>query len=230
MRLRGDTARRWAGAAMVAAGLALVAWKREALLAAVAGPWGWAAVVALLLLSCAANLPPASAVVAAAGAAYGVGHAILVCGLGLWLGALLPFALARSLLRQRVAAWARRSPRVARLDRVVAAGGWRAVALLRLSPVLPFGTLSYALGATALSWRDYLAGNAALVPPLALYVSLGAAAGEALRGGRLGALLPYLLGIPLLALTLLYLRHLARGAAGTLTAGGAGRGPGGGRP
>ena len=201
-------------AAMVATGLLLVLRHHQGLVAMAARPWSWPAVVGLLILSCATNLPPASLVVAAAGATYGMVAGSAVCTLGLWLGALLPFGLARTLLRGVVARWLARSRRARRLDAALLAGGWRAVALLRLSPVMPFGTLSYALGASGVRWRDYCLGNLAVVPPLLFYVAAGAAAGEATRGGwRLGHLVLSLAGVALLGVTLLYLRRLARRAA-----------------
>jgi len=201
-------------AAMVAAVLLLVLMERQWLLSVAAGPWGWLAVVGLLVLSCTTNLPPASLVVAASGATYGMFEGTVVCSLGLWFGALLPFALARTLLRGVVARWLARSPRVRRLDAALRTGGWRAVALLRLSPVMPFGTLSYGLGVSGVRWRDYIVGNLAVVPPLLFYVAAGAAAGDAARGGRrLGHLILSLVGVVLLGVTLLYLRRLARRAA-----------------
>jgi len=201
-------------AATVAAVLLLVLMKREWLFSVAAGPWGWLAVVGLLLLSCTTNLPPASLVVAAAGATYGTLVGTVACTLGLWLGALLPFCLARTLLRNVAARWLARSERMQRLDTALRTGGWRAVALLRLSPVMPFGTLSYGLGVSGVRWRDYCAGNLAVVPSLLFYVAAGAAAGDAARDGwRLGHLVLSLVGVALLGVTLLYLRRLARGAA-----------------
>ncbi len=57
--------------------------------------------------------------------------------------------------------------------------------LLRLSPVIPFNLLNYALGVTRVRLADYLVASAGMIPGTLLYVYYGKVAGEvaALAGG-----------------------------------------------
>ena len=52
------------------------------------------------------------------------------------------------------------------------------MALLRLSPVLPYNILNYALGVTGIATTDYLLGTAAILPGTAMYVYYGTMAGN----------------------------------------------------
>jgi uncharacterized membrane protein YdjX (TVP38/TMEM64 family) len=91
--------------------------------------------------------------------------------------------LARTVLRERVA----RYTRFKALDAAVAKEGWKIVALVRLSPVLPSGLKSYLLGATRVRLAHYAtASAAAMLPGVALKVYVGAAGrGAIAEGGAL---------------------------------------------
>ena len=60
------------------------------------------------------------------------------------------------------------------------------MALLRLSPVVPFNVLNYAFGVTRVSLRDYVVASwIGMMPGTLLYVYLGSIAGDlAGAGGR----------------------------------------------
>ena len=59
------------------------------------------------------------------------------------------------------------------------------MALLRLSPVVPFNVLNYAFGVTRVSLRDYvLASWIGMMPGTLMYVYLGSIAGRPRRRGR----------------------------------------------
>jgi uncharacterized membrane protein YdjX (TVP38/TMEM64 family) len=61
----------------------------------------------------------------------------------------------------------------------VAQEGWRLVALLRLSPLIPFNLLNYALGTTGIGLGPYvLASFLAMLPATFLFVSAGSALGS----------------------------------------------------
>ncbi len=76
--------------------------------------------------------------------------------------------------------------RLAAIDRAIARKGFRLVLLLRLSPVVPYSLLNYALGLTRVRFRDFLLGSVGMLPGTILYVSCSKVAGEvaALAGGR----------------------------------------------
>ena len=69
--------------------------------------------------------------------------------------------------------------RLVAIDRAVAEQGFKIVFLSRLSPLLPFGVVSYSFGLTNISLRRYaLATWLGMTPGTVLYVYLGAAAKE----------------------------------------------------
>lgn len=149
-----------------------------------------------------------------AGALFGFGRGVVVASLASTTAALLAFAVSRHLARERLARIAARHPRFAALDRAIAGGGWRVVALIRLSPVLPFSLGNYLFGLTAIPFAPYAAATwLFMLPGTLFYVSLGAAGHAALHGG----LSPAQWGLQLLGLaaTLVlttYLGALARRA------------------
>ena len=69
-----------------------------------------------------------------------------VSAAGILAGALVAFGLSRSMLRPWIGRALGQTRALARLDDVLAQAGWRLVALLRVSPVMPFSITSYALG------------------------------------------------------------------------------------
>jgi uncharacterized membrane protein YdjX (TVP38/TMEM64 family) len=75
------------------------------------------------------------------------------------------------------------SPRLGKLIEQAEHGGWRAVAIVRLTP-LPHSVANTALALTNLSWRDYLLGSfAGMLPMTLVQVDIGASGGAVLLGG-----------------------------------------------
>jgi uncharacterized membrane protein YdjX (TVP38/TMEM64 family) len=141
------------------------------------GGMGWALAALVQLLVAVCGILPASVGAFACGLAYGIGAGFVLSASGTLAGALLAFGLSRSLFRPLIARLLARNPRIARLEHGVARDGWRLVALLRCSPVMPFAVTSYAFGLTSISPRAYLIGTLAALPALLGYVVLGALAG-----------------------------------------------------
>lgn len=137
------------------------------------GPAGPAIILAVQALVAASGIVPASGVGIAAGALLGPVEGFCVAALGTMTGALITFGLARTMLGARaLARFGGR--RLAALDGALKAEGWRLVCLIRLSPIMPFAPTSLALGASAVSLRDYALGTLAALPALFAYVALGA--------------------------------------------------------
>jgi len=185
-----------------------------------AGPVGVLGFVALQFVVAASGILPASILGVAAGAAYGATFGFLVAATGTMAGALVAFALARSLFRDAIARQLQRRPRLARFDALLAKDGWRVVCLLRMSPVMPFAATSYALGLSGVGRKAYLAGTLASLPALFGYVYVGTLAGAEVSLWAAGAGAPqwFLLGLGLLAtlvLTLLLGRLAQRALAQT---------------
>lgn len=136
-------------------------------------------------------LLPGSLLTAAAGFAFGPVWGTLVVSPTSVLAASLAFLLGRTVAREWVLKRLPKWPLCAAIDQAIGEQGFKIVLLLRLSPVLPFGLLSYALGLTRVRLRDYVLGSfLGMLPATILYVyvgSLGANAGDLLNGGRAAA-------------------------------------------
>ncbi|MDE2142675.1 MAG: TVP38/TMEM64 family protein [Elusimicrobia bacterium] len=148
-----------------------------------AGPAGLAAFVGLYVLACVAFLP-GSVLTLGAGAAFGLWKGFLLVSAGSTLGACASFLVGRYLLRDWVSKRMEKVPAFAAVAGAVGQEGWKVVFLTRLSPVLPFNLLNYGYGLTGVGLGEYaLASWIGMMPGTFLYVYLGAAAGEAARGG-----------------------------------------------
>lgn len=129
---------------------------------------------------------PASPLTAIAGVLYGPAWGMLLVSPVGVAAAVLAFGVGRSSGRPLVQRRLQRHPRMAALDAAVGHGGFRIVLLLRLASIVPFSPLSYALGASRISGRDFvLASWLGLLPATFLYVYLGSlvsSAHQILRG------------------------------------------------
>lgn len=121
---------------------------------------------------------PGSLLTLAAGALFGLARGTALAFGGAVLGSTAAFLVARYLARPLVVRRLGPDPRFRRIDEAVGARGVRLVLLLRLSPVLPFNVLNYALGATRVRLRDYLLGAVGMLPGTVLYVWTGKLAGD----------------------------------------------------
>lgn len=143
-------------------------------------------VFAIAYVAATALLLPGSLLTLGAGFAYGpVVGTLLVSPISV-LAATVSFLIARFVAREWVSRKIARDPRFAAIDAAVGDKGFQIVALLRLSPVLPFNLLNYALGLTHVRLRDYVLGSwLGMLPATALYVYLGSlvtSAGELTSG------------------------------------------------
>ncbi len=136
------------------------------------GAWGPVAFIAAYALACVAFVP-ASLLTLAAGALFGVVKGTLFVLVGATLGALGAFLIARYVARDWVAQRVQRDARFAAIDRAIAEQGRRVVFLLRLSPVIPFNVLNYALGLTQVRAVDFLVASIGMIPGTLLYVYTG---------------------------------------------------------
>ena len=179
------------------------------------GPVVFAAVYAVW----ATALLPAAALTLVGGAVFG----IVVGGAAVWSGAVvamaLSFLIARYAARQRVERMARSYPRFGAVDRAIGAGGWKIVALLRLSPAVPFNLQNYFYGLTPIRfWPCLLTSALAIIPGTFLYIYLGHVAGQGLQAAGGGGGRPLaqwvLLAVGLLATVAVtvYVTRLARRA------------------
>jgi len=141
------------------------------------GTWGMAAYVLGYALFTVAFIP-GSLLTLAAGALFGVARGTALAFSGATLGSTLAFLVSRHLARPWVERRVARDRRMRRLDRAVGMHGFRLVFLLRLSPVMPFTLMNYALGVTRVRFRDYLLASFGMLPGTLLYVWTGKLAGD----------------------------------------------------
>lgn len=128
---------------------------------------------------------PGSALTLAAGAIFGLGRGVLYVFIGAAAGSAAAFLVSRHFARGWIEKRLAGNERFAAIDRAVGAEGRKIVFLLRLSPVVPFNLLNYALGLTRVRFVDYLVASIGMLPGTILYVYYGKLAGEvaALAGG-----------------------------------------------
>jgi uncharacterized membrane protein YdjX (TVP38/TMEM64 family) len=128
---------------------------------------------------------PGSALTLGAGALFGPWRGLAVVSLASTASSALAFLIARHFARHRVESLARSYPRFRTVDRAIAEGGWKVVALLRLSPAMPFSAGNYLFGLTAVGfWPFVLASWVSMLPGTFLYVYLGHAGRVAAGSGR----------------------------------------------
>jgi uncharacterized membrane protein YdjX (TVP38/TMEM64 family) len=142
--------------------------------------YGAAYVVAVLLFV------PGSVLTIGAGLVFGLLWGTVIVSAASTTAAALAFLIARYVARGRVEALARGNEKFRAIDEAVREKGWRVVALLRLSPLVPFSIGNYLYGLTPVAFGPYvLASWIAMLPATVLYVWLGAAGrAAAARGGR----------------------------------------------
>jgi uncharacterized membrane protein YdjX (TVP38/TMEM64 family) len=121
---------------------------------------------------------PASLLTIGAGTIFGVVAGTAWVFIAASLGACAAFALARTVARGAIERRILANPRFAAIDRAIARDGRKIAVLLRLSPVIPFTLLNYALGLTRIRFADYAIACIAMLPGTLLYVYIGSLVGD----------------------------------------------------
>lgn len=163
------------------------------------GPWGPAAVVALMTLAVVLSPIPSAPIAMAAGVAYGHGWGTLYVVLGAEAGAIVAFGIARLFGKVVVHRWfgARVSDGLIGSQNALT---WIVFAS-RLLPFVSFDLMSYAAGLTLLSfWRFALATLAGVIPVSFLLAHFGRemSSGEADRFLYTALGLGLITGVPFL--------------------------------
>ena len=143
---------------------------------------GPAAPVIFILVYAAAivALVPSTPLTMASGAIFGIFRGALFAFIGGTIGSAGAFLIARYAARGLVARRLATTPRLAAIERAVTANGGRVVFLLRLSPVVPFNFLNYALGLTTMSIWSFILAGLGSIPGEIVYAYWGRVSGEAL--------------------------------------------------
>lgn len=122
---------------------------------------------------------PATVFAVAGGALFGFSRGVAYSIVGGGIGASGAFLLGRHLLRNVFARRFAESPQLVAIDRAVAADGLRILFLLRLSPIMPFNVLNYALGVSTVRLRDFVLALLGMLPGTIVFAYAGQVAGEA---------------------------------------------------
>lgn len=143
---------------------------------------GWAPLLFILLYVLAAiTLAPAFVLTFAAGAIFGLWRGTLLVYIGAVLGSTAVYALAAPLARTRVLRWIDRDPRVAATRRAVVKDSAWIMFLLRLSPLVPYNLLNYALALSGVRYREYLLASVGMIPAIIMYAYYGKVVGDVTR-------------------------------------------------
>ncbi len=183
------------------------------------GVWG-PLLFGVVYIAAAVLFIPGSALTLAAGAVFGLLEGFVVVSLASTTAAAVSFLIGRYLARNAVRQWSAGNPRFAAIDRAIGQGGWKIIALLRLSPAMPFSLGNYLFGLTAIGfWPYVLTSWLAMMPGTFMYVYLGyagraglaaAAGGESSRSPAQWALL--VVGLLATVAVTVYVTRLARKA------------------
>lgn len=180
---------------------------------------GLVGIVAYILIYIVATvlLVPGAAITLLAGVLYGPLWGTLIVSIGATVGASAAFLLGRFAFRAGVERATGKNPKFRAIDAAIGANGWKIVALLRLSPVVPFNLSNYFFGLTGIGFGPYvLASWICMLPGTLLYVYLGYAASQAAGGaGKSAGWLHWTLvgvGLAIILLVTVYITRLAKRA------------------
>ncbi len=123
-------------------------------------------------------LAPAFLLTFSAGAIFGLWRGTLFVFIGAVLGSSAVFALAAPLARSRILRWVDRDPRIAAARLAVVDRSAWIMFLLRLSPLVPYNLLNYALALSGVRYRDFLLASIGMIPAIVMYVYYGKVVGD----------------------------------------------------
>jgi uncharacterized membrane protein YdjX (TVP38/TMEM64 family) len=152
---------------------------------------------------------PRSAMAFVAGILFGFWEAVMWATVGSMTGAITGFLLARYVNAGLIVPeeMKRFGPLLQRAE----AGGWRAVAIIRLLPLLPHALTNYTLGLTRLGLFEYSFGSfVGILPEAYIFVQLALSGRRALESGEW--IEPVLWGLAFIVLSFLVPKILRRWA------------------
>ena len=141
------------------------------------GAWAPVAFIAGYTVATVA-LVPGVLLTLAAGAIFGLLWGTVYTFAGATLGATSAFLVGRYLARSAVEKRLQGDSRFEAIDAAIGKQGLKIVLLLRLSPVIPFNVLNYALGLSRVRLLDYVIASVGMIPGTLLYVYYGKIAGD----------------------------------------------------
>jgi uncharacterized membrane protein YdjX (TVP38/TMEM64 family) len=141
------------------------------------GPWA-PVLFTLIYIVAAVTLAPAFFLTVAAGAMFGVWRGSAIVFIAASLGASVVYALGSRLAKfawiQRVT----RDPRVAAVQAAIRSESVWIMFLLRLSPLVPYNILNYALALSGVRYVDFLIALIGMIPAIIMYTYYGKVVGD----------------------------------------------------
>ncbi len=134
--------------------------------------------VLLLIIIATTGVFPASFMVIAAGGLFGLANGLALSLTGIFIGSIGGLLAGRYILREAIMSRVSSYVSLDALDMEIQNRGWRFIILLRLSPFIPFGIGSYALGVSSVRFKDYCIGTMGTIPALFALVYTGSLAGS----------------------------------------------------
>jgi uncharacterized membrane protein YdjX (TVP38/TMEM64 family) len=151
----------------------------EAVLLRVAhmGSWGvvWFVVA---YVAAAIMFAPAFVLTFAAGAIFGLWRGTLIVYVSALLGSVAVYGLAAPLAHGRIMRRLERDARVAAIRRAVVGDALWVMFLLRLSPLVPYNLLNYALSLSGVRFKDFVLASVGMLPAIVMYAYYGKVVGD----------------------------------------------------
>lgn len=142
---------------------------------------------------------PGSPLTFTAGALFGFWKGLVIVSIGSTIGAGCAFLVSRYLARNFVKRKFLNNERFKSIDSGINEEGFKIVILARLSPVIPFFLLNYALGITKIRFSHFLTASwIGMIPGTMVYVLMGSM-GSAMISGKKSLLEWVLLGTGIIA-------------------------------
>ena len=141
------------------------------------GPWA-PLLFTLVYIAAALTLAPAFLLTAAGGAIFGVWRGSLIVFVAASLGASAVYALAAPLAHTRWMDRITRDRRVAAVRAAVVGEGLWVMFLLRLSPLVPYNVLNYALALSGVRYADFALALIGMIPAIVMYTYYGRVVGD----------------------------------------------------
>jgi len=137
---------------------------------------------------------PATPLTLSAGYLFGVQQGTLVVLCSAILSATISFAIARTVLREKVEGLLENYPEFQKIDKAIGKEGFKLMLLIRLSPIFPFSLSNYLYGVTSVKFWPYFWGTSlGFAPGTIAYVYTGTV-GKALTIDGAASQPTYLIG------------------------------------
>ena len=148
------------------------------------GPVGYLGFILIYIVSTVMMLP-GSPLTFTAGALFGFWKGLILVSIGSTLGASCAFMVSRYLIRKSIEKRVLKNKKFQSIDNEIDKQGWKIVILARLSPIIPFFLLNYALGITKIRFIHFIfASWVGMIPGTTVYVLMGTMGGAFINGKK----------------------------------------------